>query len=77
VVHVRGKTGKTTILIILADEDMDDGNARMSAIVRYNLDVSYGDKIRIMPCLDINNEDPNYYIDYTVCQCANGMCQVA
>ena len=54
-VHVRGKTRKTTILIILADEDMDDGNARILAIVRYNLDVSYSDKIYIMPCLDINS----------------------
>ncbi len=42
-------------MIILAGEDMDNGNAKMSAIVRYNLDVSYGDKIRIMPCLDINS----------------------
>jgi transitional endoplasmic reticulum ATPase len=55
VVHVRGKNRKATVLIILADEDMDDGNARMSAVVRYNLDVSYSDKIRIMPCLDINS----------------------
>ena len=52
---MRGKNRKTTILIILANEDMDDGNARMLAIVRYNLDVSYSDKIYIMPCLDINS----------------------
>ncbi len=51
VVHVRGKNRKATVLIILADEDIDDGNAWISAIVRDNLDVSYGDKIRIMPCM--------------------------
>jgi transitional endoplasmic reticulum ATPase len=55
VVRVRGKNRKATVLVILADEDIDDGNARIAAIVRYNLDVSDGDKIFIMACEDIKS----------------------
>jgi transitional endoplasmic reticulum ATPase len=55
VVRVRGKNRKATVLVILANEDIDDGNARMAAIVRYNLDVSNSDKIFIIACEDIKS----------------------
>lgn len=53
VVHVKSKSKRATVLIILADDNIDDGNARMADVVRHNLDVNDGDKISIMPCLDI------------------------
>jgi hypothetical protein len=59
---VRGKNRKATVLIILADEDMDDRNARMAAVVRYNLDVSYGDKIFILACQGIIMSNAFNYI---------------
>jgi transitional endoplasmic reticulum ATPase len=55
VVRVKGKNRKTTVLVILADEDIDVGNARIAAIVRYNLDVSNNDKIFITACKDIKS----------------------
>lgn len=55
VVRVRGKNRKATVLVILADEDIDDGNARITAVVRYNLDVSDGDKVFIMACRTIKS----------------------
>jgi hypothetical protein len=43
------------VLVILADEDIDDRNARMAAVARYNLDVNDGDKVFIMPCQSIKS----------------------
>jgi transitional endoplasmic reticulum ATPase len=53
VVLVKGKNRRTTILIILANDDLDDGNAGMNNVVKFNLEVRNGDMITIQPCLDI------------------------
>lgn len=38
-VLVRGKKRKDTVLIVLADDDLDDGAARINRVVRNNLRV--------------------------------------
>lgn len=52
-VLVRGKKRKDTVLIVLADDDLDDGSARLNRVVRHNLRVKHGDTITIHPCPDI------------------------
>ena len=52
-VLVRGKKRKDTVLIVLADDDLDDGSARLNRVVRHNLRVKHGDIITIHPCPDI------------------------
>ena len=50
---VKGKKRKDTVLIVLADDDLDDGSARMNRVVRHNLRVKHGDIITVHPCPDI------------------------
>lgn len=38
-VLVKGKKRKDTVLIVLADDDLDDGSARVNRVVRNNLRV--------------------------------------
>ena len=52
-VLVKGKKRKDTVLIVLADDDLDDGSARMNRVVRHNLRVKHGDVITVHPCPDI------------------------
>ncbi|KAI6092463.1 AAA ATPase [Hypoxylon rubiginosum] len=52
-VLVRGKKRKDTVLIVLADDDLDDGSARLNRVVRHNLRVKHGDIVTIQPCPDI------------------------
>ncbi|KAL5361170.1 P-loop containing nucleoside triphosphate hydrolase protein [Aspergillus floccosus] len=52
-VLVKGKKRKDTVLIVLADDDLDDGSARINRVVRHNLRVKHGDIITIHPCPDI------------------------
>lgn len=52
-VLVRGKKRKDTVLIVLADDELDDGSARLNRVVRNNLRVKHGDVITIHPCPDI------------------------
>lgn len=52
-VLVKGKKRKDTVLIVLADDDLDDGSARMNRVVRHNLRVKHGDIITVNPCPDI------------------------
>ena len=40
-------------LIVLADDELDDGSARINRVVRHNLRVKHGDMITIHPCPDI------------------------
>ena len=57
-VLVRGKKRKDTVLIVLADEELDDGSARINRVVRHNLRVKHGDMITIHPCPDIKYVSP-------------------
>lgn len=52
-VLVRGKKRKDTVLIVLAEDDIDDGSARINRVVRHNLRVKHGDMITIHACPDI------------------------
>lgn len=52
-VLVKGKKRKDTVLIVLADDNMDDGVARINRCVRNNLRVRLGDIVSIHPCPDI------------------------
>ena len=52
-VLVKGKKRKDTVLIVLADDDLDDGSARINRVVRHNLRVKHGDVISVHPCPDI------------------------
>ena len=52
-VLVRGKKRKDTVLIVLADDELDDGSARLNRVVRHNLRVKHGDVVTIHPCPDI------------------------
>merc|ERR1712070_161188 len=52
-VLVKGKKRKDTVLIVLADDDLEDGAARMNRVVRHNLRVKLGDVVLVNPCPDI------------------------
>lgn len=52
-VLVKGKKRKDTVLIVLADDELDDGSARMNRVVRHNLRVKHGDVVTVHPCPDI------------------------
>jgi len=52
-VLVKGKKRKDTVLIVLADDELDDGSARINRVIRHNLRVKHGDIITVHPCPDI------------------------
>uniref|UniRef100_A0A060SYS4 ARAD1A19316p n=1 Tax=Blastobotrys adeninivorans TaxID=409370 RepID=A0A060SYS4_BLAAD len=52
-VLVKGKKRHDTVLIVLADEELEDGVARVNRVVRNNLRVRLGDVITVHPCPDI------------------------
>ena len=52
-VLVKGKKRKDTVLIVLADDELDDGSARMNRVVRHNLRVKHGDVVTVHPCSEI------------------------
>lgn len=52
-VLLKGKKRKDTVLIVLADDDMEDGVARINRTVRNNLRVRLGDIVTVHPCPDI------------------------
>ncbi|THX01705.1 AAA ATPase [Aureobasidium pullulans] len=56
-VLVKGKKRKDTVLIVLADDDLEDGQARINRVVRHNLRVKHGDiitakRIAVLPIAD-------------------------
>ncbi|KAI8980481.1 transitional endoplasmic reticulum ATPase [Pilobolus umbonatus] len=52
-VIVKGKKRRDTVLIVLADDDMEDNKAKVNKVVRNNLRVRLGDVITLHPCPDI------------------------
>lgn len=52
-VLVKGKKRKDTVLIVLADDDLDDGSVRINRVVRHNLRVKHGDIVTVHACPDI------------------------
>jgi transitional endoplasmic reticulum ATPase len=52
-VLLKGKKGRDTVCIVLADEDTEDSNIRMNKVVRKNLRVRLGDVVSISACEDV------------------------
>ena len=68
-VLVKGKKRKDTVLIVLADDELDDGSARMNRVVRHNLRVKHGDIVTVHPCPDIKYVSiliPHFYSECTL-----------
>lgn len=49
-VIVKGKKRRDTVLIVLADDDMEDNKAKVNKVVRNNLRVRLGDVLTLHPC---------------------------
>ena len=52
-VLIKGKKGKDTVCIVLADDTVDDNSVRMNKVVRKNLRVRLGDVVTITACADV------------------------
>lgn len=52
-VLLKGKKGRDTVCIVLADEETEDVNIRMNKVVRKNLRVRLGDVVSISACEDV------------------------
>ncbi|KAL6940434.1 AAA ATPase cdc48 [Hanseniaspora vineae] len=52
-VLVKGKKRKDTVLIVLIDDELEDGMCRVNRVVRNNLRIRLGDLVTIHPCPDI------------------------
>lgn len=53
-VLLKGKKGKDTVCIVLADENLDDQKVRLSTVARKNLRVRLGDGISVHPIGDVS-----------------------
>ncbi len=51
-VLVRGKKRKDTVLVVLSDDELDEGSARLNRVVRHNLRVKHGDVVTVHACPD-------------------------
>merc|ERR1719420_1396878 len=49
-VLLKGKKGKETVCIVLANDETEDVNIRMNKIIRKNLRVRLGDVVTINGC---------------------------
>ncbi|KAK5779435.1 hypothetical protein RI543_003326 [Arxiozyma heterogenica] len=52
-VLVKGKKRKDTVLIVLIDDELEDGVCRVNRVVRNNLRIRLGDLVTVHPCPDI------------------------
>lgn len=52
-VLVKGKKRKDTVLIVLIDDELEDGACRVNRVVRNNLKIRLGDLVTVHPCPDI------------------------
>ncbi|CCD22386.1 AAA family ATPase CDC48 NDAI_0A02280 [Naumovozyma dairenensis CBS 421] len=52
-VLVKGKKRKDTVLIVLIDDELEDGACRVNRVVRNNLRIRLGDLVTVHPCPDI------------------------
>ena len=52
-VLIKGKKGKDTVCIVLADEECDNGTVRMNKVIRKNLRIRLGDVVAITACGDV------------------------
>ncbi|KAJ1343966.1 transitional endoplasmic reticulum ATPase [Batrachochytrium salamandrivorans] len=54
-VLLKGKMRRDTVLIVLADDEVENSKIRINKVVRSNLRVRLGDVISVHPCVDIKN----------------------
>ncbi|KAJ3339304.1 AAA ATPase cdc48 [Gonapodya sp. JEL0774] len=52
-VLVKGKKRRDTVLIVLADDEVEETKVRVNKVVRSNLRVRLGDVVAVHPCTDI------------------------
>jgi len=52
-VLIKGKKGRDTVCIVLADDETEDCNVRMNKVVRKNLRVRLGDLVSVNSCEDV------------------------
>ena len=52
-VLIKGKKGRDTVCIVLADDDCDDNSVRMNKVVRKNLRVRLADVVTVTSCGDV------------------------
>lgn len=52
-VLVKGKKRKDTVLIVMIDDELEEGVCRVNRVVRNNLRIRLGDLVTIHPCTDI------------------------
>jgi len=52
-VLLKGKKGRDTVCIVLADDETEDVNIRMNKVIRKNLRVRLGDVVSISSCEDV------------------------
>jgi len=52
-VLIKGKKGRDTVCIVLADENCDDSNVLMNKVVRKNLRVRLADVVTVTSCGDV------------------------
>lgn len=52
-VLVKGKKRKDTVLIVMIDDELEDGVCRVNRVIRNNLRIRLGDLVTIHPCTDI------------------------
>jgi len=52
-ITIKGKKGRDTICIVLADENLEDSKIRMNKVVRKNLRVRLGDLVSVHTCSDV------------------------
>lgn len=52
-VVIKGKRGKDTVCIVLADESCETPNIRMNKVVRKNLKIRLGDVVTVNACQDV------------------------
>ncbi|CCH60280.1 hypothetical protein TBLA_0C04840 [Henningerozyma blattae CBS 6284] len=52
-VLVKGKRRRDTVLIVLIDDELEDGACRLNRVIRNNLRIKLGDLVTLHPCPDI------------------------
>jgi transitional endoplasmic reticulum ATPase len=50
---IKGKKRRDSVLIVLADDNVEDSKIRMNKVVRSNLRARLGDVVAVHPCTDI------------------------
>lgn len=54
----KGKKRKETVLLVMPDDDLEDGSARINRVIRNNLRVKLGDVITVHQLPDVKYVRP-------------------